>query len=185
MIQIPAHLKKDPVIRWLVVIALVLITALVMFHLAIYRPMSEAAKEAEVELANLERAFAYQHALSEQYERALELRPILADLSEKVRNRFESVAYSALLESAVRDSGVTLVSQSYADENRRSKYGYVIVKARVVSDYASVKQFISMVVGGDFYTVLNKGRFEAKGHWITADLEFQVRSIHRGERTNG
>lgn len=185
MIQLPDQIQKDPVVRWLALIAFVLMVVAVGFHLAIYRPMSVEAKIATGELANLERSFAYQHALSEQYERALELQPILSDLSRKVGNRFNSVAFSALLESAVSESGVTLVSQSYADESRRREYDYVIVKTRVIADYASVKQFIGLVADGNFYTVLDKARFEAKGRWITADLEFQVRSMHQGEAADG
>jgi len=168
---------NDPLFRILLAGTLIAALLLLVCHVTFYRTAHESLALAANSLRQAERQYAYQHSVAAQYDLADQHYESLAALLERARQPFDSVSFAQTLDHLVKQSSVTLLSETYSNPKARAGAEVVEVKIRLRSNYQALRQFLNLMGQTKFYAVLTKSELEESKGTVVSSLEFEVRSL--------
>src|SRR5690554_6825844 len=159
---------NDPMLRFSAAGVFVTALLLAIFHFGFLSPLQDVDRQLSIKLRQAEQEYAYQRALSDQYETTRQHRDALTELLERAQRPFSSVAFARALDGIVKATHIHLVSETYSAPKTRGDYISVEVKMRVLANYEALRHFLAAMSDCGFYVILTAKELISRDGRITA-----------------
>ncbi|WP_461437278.1 GspMb/PilO family protein [Marinobacter nauticus] len=175
---------RDPLLRWVVLSAIMFFFTALGVHFLLYAPLVSQSQELELQLTKVKSEYSRQQNLSTELAKLEPVQERLDNFRSKLTRPFSSVAFSSDMERFISESGVEILAQSYSPPRMRGDFQNVEVNLRISSEYEELRKFISLLNESQFLVVIEEAKLESRDAKILGDLDLQVRFLRGGNASD-